>query len=136
MSTKPNGLNYSFNYRPDTIPRLNEIYTYPGANLFAAKTYPTLQSAVGGNIYYNVGERNIKEFFSAPVFMNKAEIIAKPYTDPMGSFRPQYERIQKENNNLGQLTWIQDSNEWREDLMARQQRKRNESEYEPRWRVY
>ena len=54
----------------------------------------------------------------------------------MGSFRPQYERVQKENNNLGQLTWIQDSNEWREDLIARQQRKRNETEYEPKWKIY
>ncbi len=54
----------------------------------------------------------------------------------MDSFKPEYERIQKENNNVGQLTWIQDSCEWREDLIARQMRKFNQSEYDPKWRIY
>jgi hypothetical protein len=54
----------------------------------------------------------------------------------MGSYKPEYKRVQKENNNKGQLTWIQDSCEWREDLMSRQQRKFNQSKYEPKLNIY
>ena len=106
------------------------------ADLFKAKEYNSLNEMVGGNIYYHVNERPIKEIFSAPVFTNKSRITATRYIDPMGSFKPEYNRTQYENNNVGQLTWIQDSCEWREDLISRQQRKNNQSEYDPKWKVY
>ena len=32
-------MNYSFNYRPETIPPLDKIYTYKTANEFQAKIY-------------------------------------------------------------------------------------------------
>lgn len=129
-------MNYSFNYRPETIPPLNKIYTYKTADHYKAKFYNKLTDIVGGNISYNINERNIEEIYSSPIFTNKSQIIAKRYIDPMDSFKPEYERIQKENNNVGQLTWIQDSCEWREDLIARQMRKLNQSEYDPKWRIY
>ena len=129
-------MNYSFNYRPETIPPLNKIYTYKTADLFQAKTYNNLSQIAGGNVIYNTHERPIEEVFSAPVFTNKSQIIAERYIDPMGSFKPEYKRVQYENNNVGQLTWIQDSCEWREDLISRQQRKSNQSAYDNKWKIY
>jgi hypothetical protein len=127
---------YTCNYRAPTIPPLNQIYTYKNAEFYSAKPYARLTDMIGGSIYYNVKERPIEQVFSAPVFMNTSKIEAKMYVDPMGSVKPEYNRIQKENNNGGQLTWIQDSNEWREDLISRQQRKFNQTVYEPKWNVY
>ncbi len=129
-------MNYSFNYRPETIPPLNKIYTYKTADNFKAKIYTKLTDMVGGNIYYNVNERPIEELYSSPVFTNRSQIIAKRYIDPMDSFKPEYTRVQQKNNNVGQLTWIQDSCEWREDLISRQQRKNNQSAYDPKWNIY
>jgi len=129
-------MNYSFNYRPETIPPLNKIYTYNSADLFQAKTYNNFSQIVGGNVIYNINERPIEEVFSAPVFTNKSQIIAERYIDPMGSFKPEYKRVQYQNNNAGQLTWIQDSCEWREDLISRQQRKTNQSAYDNKWKIY
>jgi hypothetical protein len=127
---------YTCNYRAPTIPPLNQIYTYKNAEFYSAKPYTRLTDMIGGSIYYNVNQRPIEQVFSAPIFMNTSKIEAKMYTDPMGSVKPEYNRIQKENNNGGQLTWIQDSNEWREDLISRQQRKFNQTVYDPKWNIY
>lgn len=127
---------YLCNYKPSSIPPLNQIYTYKNSEFYTAKPHTRLTDMIGGHITYNVNERPIEQVFSAPVFMNKSKIVAKPYVDPMGSFKPEYTRIQTENNNGGELTWIQDSNEWREDLISRQQRRFNQTVYEPKWNIY
>ena len=87
-------------------------------------------------MYYNINERPIEQVYSNPVFTNKSKLIAKRYIDPMDSIKPEYTRIQYKNDNAGQLTWIQDSCEWREDLISRQQRKNNQSAYDPKWKIY
>ena len=60
----------------------------------------------------------------------------------MGAYKPQYERVPviwdnvldtKRNRYRGGLSWIEDSNESREDLMARQQLKNNQQKYSARW---
>lgn len=53
----------------------------------------------------------------------------------MGSIMPDYKRTMTKNNLKApnQLTWIQDSNEQREEIMALQMRKMNRTMYETKW---
>ena len=74
----------------------------------------------------------------------------------MGAMKPQYDRIQQNKCNISSehltettnstnsistcnkgeeycLSWMKDSQNHREDLLARQMRKRNEQRYAPRW---
>ena len=59
----------------------------------------------------------------------------------MGSMKPQYIRVpivhtnflDTKSNNSGQLTWIRDSNESREDLLSFQMSKNNREKYSSRW---
>ena len=129
--------SYLFNYKPETIPTLQNMYNYKDSHKYkAGSPYSNFDDIMGGTISYHKNRHPISHDFSSPNFTNKNEITFTQYIDPMGSFKPEYTRTHKENNNKGQLTWIQDSCEWREDLMARQQRKSNQSRYEPKLNIY
>jgi len=136
--SRPSTQKYSYvnYYKPETIPSLKNLYNYKDSEKYRTGPYNSFDDIVGGNISYHKNRRPISYDFSAPNFTNKSEITSTQYIDPMGSNKPEYKRTQKENNNKGQLTWIQDSCEWREDLMSRQQRKFNQSRYESKLNIY
>ena len=106
------------------------------------KNYRTYTDIKSGQIVYYV-DKEIQDAFFNPLFENNSTAVGTVYVDPMGSIKPQYDRIPIYNNNVldtdnnthykGGLSWIQDSCESREDLIALQMRKHNQSRYEPRW---
>jgi hypothetical protein len=129
--------SYLFNYKPETIPTLQNMYNFKDSHKYkAGSPYSNYDDIVGGNISYHKNRRPLTYDYSAPNFMNKNVVTYTQYIDPMGSFKPEYKRILRENDNKGQLTWIQDSCEWREDLMSRQQRKFNQSAYNSNLNIY
>ncbi|NBP02257.1 MAG: hypothetical protein EBU90_19470 [Proteobacteria bacterium] len=128
-----NSLNLRCNYKPDPIPRLQNIYNYKDAEKFKPQTYDYYSEIKGGNVEYHPYRRTVIDNFKNPNFVNYSFIKSNVYTDPMGSIKPQYERIETKNRVVvDQLTWMMDSNEWREQLMARQMRKQNETQYDPK----
>ena len=126
-------MNYSCEYKPDPIPRLENIYTYPDADKYIPKQYNTYSEIKGGEISYFPNRRVVLDNFRNPNFKNGNYINSKMYIDPMGSIKPQYNMTLTKDKYKGQLTWIQHSCEHREDLMALQMRKDNQTRYEPRW---
>jgi len=125
-------LNYKCNYKPDPIPRLQNIYEYKDGDKFKPQTYNYYYDIKGGQIEYHPYRRTVIDNFKNPNFINEAYIKSNVYQDPMGSIKPQYERYETKNKVVvDQLTWMMDSNEWREQLMARQMRKDNETRYDP-----
>jgi len=131
-----NQMNYACNYKPDPIPRLDNIYLYKDATKFKPKQYSHFSEIKGGQIEYFPERRTVIDNFRQPNFVNKAFIESKIYRDPMGSIKPQYSRTETKNNvNIDQLNWMKDSCEWREQIMAKQMEKDNRTRYEPKWNL-
>ena len=125
-------MDYSCNYQPETIPSLNQIYTYKGANNYKTKLYHSVKDIQSGYIKYFPENRPIEAVFSQPNFVNDCKIDGSLYMNPMGSTMPEYNRTLTKSNlkNPKQLTWIQDSSEQREEIMSLQMRKMNRSKFE------
>ena len=94
----------------------------------------------GGDILYYVDKRNEEPFYS-PVFSSDFNTTSVMYKDPMGGMRPQYIRHPNKDTNkiTGRksfdysLSWIEDSNETREDILSRQIQKLNQNRWSSRW---
>lgn len=125
----------------DATMKLKDIYTDPKMKDYGKTTYSSYLDVNAGDILYYV-DKSISDAFSTPVYANPAYSKGYILVDPMGGIRPQYDRCPVKNPNLLQtkkdnfdykLSWLQDSNEFREDLIARQQRTNNEQIYSTRY---
>lgn len=121
--------------------RLNEVYTKPELVNYGKRGYKNYHDIKAGQILYYIDE-SIEDSLFEPVFENNAYVDSYVYVDPMGSVKPQYPRepvintnvmITENDPNHGQLTWMRDSLEYREDLMAAQMSKMNQQKYSARW---
>jgi hypothetical protein len=105
------------------------------------KRYKSYSDISAGDItYYN--DRSIEDAFFNPTFVNPAFVEGLMYQDPMGSMKPQYHRtptthrdvyVTKNAQYRTGLSWLDDSNETREDIMSLQMRKMNQERWAPRW---
>lgn len=114
----------------------NKKYTDYGTTI---KPYNDIED---GQIVYYI-DKGIEDAFYTPVWSEPAINQASLFKDPMGSMKPEYNRkpvINTENPTVTTaesypycLSFIQDSQSHREDLMAYQQRKNNQSKWSARW---
>ena len=119
---------------------LDKIYTDKNLNNYG-KSYKSYSDINAGHITYYI-DKSIRDPFFGPVYSNPSLTTGMLYRDPMGAFRPQYERYpidtsdqinSKKCSYNGGLSWIEDSQEHREDIISKQMRKHNEQRWEPRW---
>lgn len=105
------------------------------------KSYRTYSDINAGQIMYYIDD-TFKDPFIKPLYATSAKTYGTMYKDPMGSMKPQYDRepitcndpLDTHNSIYeGELSWIQDSTSFREDIMSKQMRKSNQQRYEPRW---
>jgi len=128
-----NNLSSVCYYKPDPVPRLENLYNNSDNNI-TKTTYNNFSEIKGGEIEYLPYRRDVLDNFRSPNFQNKAFIKSALYRDPMGSLKPEYTRTQTKNNiDVDQVSWMKDSCEWREELMARQMRKDNQSRFDAKW---
>lgn len=95
-----------------------------------------------GDITYYI-DKSIEDAFYKPVFSERAQEYSSLYVDPMGSIKPEYNRvplINTENSAVAPpksypycLSFLQDSQTQREDIMALQTRKMNQTKWSARW---
>ena len=86
---------------------------------------------------------DISNSLFSPVFATEVDVVGEVYKDPMGNMRPEYTRIPKPVNFIQRdpctskgdfcLSWINDSQYHREDIISKQMSTRNEQRYETRW---
>jgi hypothetical protein len=126
--------------RDSSVP-LNRTMTDTSLNGFG-QNYKTYSDINAGYINYYV-DKSIQDPFFLPLFSTSAYSQPTLYKDPMGSFKPQYDRSPLTSTNpigptrdhyQGCLSWMEDSTNHREDLLSMQMQKRNEQRWEPRWR--
>ena len=128
--------------RPPISSNIREktIYTDPTFKEYG-KFYGDYNDIKAGQILYYLDE-SISNTLYKPIFTNSANVDGILYKDPMGSMKPQYNRTPikipnlletKNDNNHGELTWMRDSLETREDLIASQMNRNNQRKYSSRW---
>ena len=119
---------------------IEKIYTDTSLNGYG-KNYSTYSDINAGHITYYI-DKSIEDPFFEPLYTNKIVSSGELYKDPMGGIKPQYERrliTQNDPINMdrssynGCLSWIEDTQEHREDLLSKQMRKYNQQRWEPRW---
>jgi hypothetical protein len=120
--------------------KLTEIYDKK-YNGYGQGSMPYTTIVDGDITYYR--DRSIADAFYRPVYSEPAKETAILYHDPMGLIKPEYNRtplINTENpvttvrgNFPYCLSFLQDTQSFREDIMALQQRKNNQSKWTARW---
>ena len=125
---------------PNSAMLLSEISTDKNLDNYG-KGYRSYADIDGGYISYYI-DKSIEDPLFSPVFANTASSQGNLYRDPMGAFKPQYERNPLTNDNLldtqrnyyeGGLSWIRDSQEFREDIISKFMADNNEKKWSARW---
>lgn len=81
-------------------------------------------------ITYYIDDSIAKPFFGPNFASSGSTVYEEDYTDPMGSWKPHYFYTQQCPQNVSRLSWINDSTFFRQDLMAKQIAKINQSRFE------
>lgn len=120
--------------------RLKDIYDKSLTNY--GKSSNQYTDINDGQITYYVNKSRSNPFYS-PLFAQPAEQVSAIYVDPMGSVKPEYTRnpivdtdnpmTSTRNEFQYNLSFIEDSQSHREDLLALQMRQRNAQRWMPRW---
>jgi hypothetical protein len=106
--------------------------------------YKSYRDVNAGQILYHI-DKSREDPFNYPNFTTSATATGVVYKDPMGGIKPKYTRTPLiENNHLGPtrdnyeggFSWMEDSSNFRQDIMALQMRKYNQERYAPRWYGY
>lgn len=87
--------------------------------------YNSLAQIEGGNISYYY-DKDLLVPFICPLF-DKSLAAKVDYVDPMGTYKPHYYRDSTITSGPG-LTWLADTQFQREDILAANQWKRNQTE--------
>jgi hypothetical protein len=124
----------------DTTVKLNTLLVDPTLDNYG-QNYGTYSDIKAGNVAYYI-DHSIEDPMFYPNFTIPAQIDGNLYKDPMGAFKPEYNRYPVKCRNVldpnvnsyyGSLSSLEDSLGQREDIMALQMRKRNQQRWEPRW---
>lgn len=128
----------------DTIPidgnvRLRNVYSVPDSYGIGFTPYDQIED---GQIVYYI-DKSIQDAFYKPVYSERAEESTVLFRDPMGAVKPEYNRIPLINTDNPTVTttkkypyclsFLQDTQSFREDIIALQQRKNNQEKWSARW---
>lgn len=101
--------------------------------------YKTYSDIDLGQITYYI-DKSIEDPYFEPNFINNTQITGEIFKDPMDSLKPQYIRqpriynpLKKKDKFQGNLSYIEDTLEHREDIMSLQMRKQNQQKWSSRW---
>ena len=119
---------------------IDKIYTDISLDSYG-KNYSTYSDINAGHITYYI-DKSIEDPFFEPLYTNNILSVGEIYKDPMGGIKPQYKRrVLRQNDPInmdrssynGCLSWVEDTQEHREDLLSKQMSKYNQQRWEPRW---
>lgn len=129
----PRALKMSLDRPPmDSSVKLNEIYCNETL-LGYGKNYRTYSDIDGGQILYYTDDKFSDVFFN-PVFSTPSKVTGDISFDPMGGLEINYNRkpCVKPIQMCG-LSWLNDSNSWREDLTGIYNGQIREYDWNPRF---
>lgn len=120
--------------RPPTIGSvpLTDVYTDPTLISYG-QNYKTYSDITAGQILYYTDDKFSNPFFN-PNFTNNAKVEGEVSFNPMDGLEVNYKRTPcvKPNNKTG-LSWMNDSNYQREDIMSSQTSQIRQYDWTPRY---
>lgn len=125
----------------DSSVPLKDIYKDELTNY--GQDYQTYKDIGAGQILYYTG-KDREDAYYEPLFDKQAHSVGVLYKDPMDNIKPHYDRIpigkqpnpstDTKNNLDGYgLSWLRDSQNQRQNILASQMAKINQQRWEPRW---
>ena len=121
--------------RPPQVMGINEynMYTEPSLLNYDASGfgYGTYAATNNAEVTYYVDEAIARPFFGPNFGGGCPKVHYENYTDPMGSWKPHYKYAMECPQNFSNLSWINDSTFFREDLMSKQMAVMNQKRAEP-----
>lgn len=125
-----------------STPKLNTLNKNKNLDCYG-QNYSAYSDVNAGQVVYYI-TKDIADAFYEPVFSSKTDVVGVVYKDPMGSMKPEYHRIPKEQfdpikredcDSKGEfcLSWINDSQYQREDIISKQMALSNQQRFAPRW---
>ena len=122
--------------------KIDSLNTDSSLNFYGQR-YKSYADVNSGQISYYI-DKDLEDAFYKPIFSKKVTDVGFLYKDPMGNIKPEYNRIVNEKYDringdpsdvTGEysLSFIKDSQYYREDLMAKQMWKHNQEKYSARW---
>lgn len=105
-------------------------FNRPMANDIQTKEYSNYSDINGGQISYYVDDYLTQPYFS-PNYQVRSTIHPKVFVDPMGSLKPEYNRmpVMTTPKYLSDYRFDQDQMGFREDIMSLQSRKRDQQDF-------
>jgi len=132
LMNSPRGMRLILDSPPFRTKNIDPIQNlYSSQNNIHTGFYSDYSQILGGDfIYYT--DYDIAEPYGKIPYTLESKTIPKMLVDPMGSYRPIYEKIPVFQNNRTDFpyTFDQDQVSFREDLMSLQSRKINESSFD------
>jgi hypothetical protein len=130
----------TFSHPPiDHTTKLKDIYDKKLK--YYGKGYKTYSDISAGNIVYYI-DKSQEDAYYKPLFSHPAETQKRIYVDPMGGVKPEYPRSIHYNNPINDttfdndpfcLSFIKDTQNHRQDILAANMSKINQQRWEPRW---
>ena len=121
--------------------KLADVYSEPTLSNYGKSIYKNYSGIKNGQFLYYI-DKSIEDTVFQPNFENPSSVQGYIYKDPMGSTYPEYKRYPLIDSNYMHtknrkyrygLSSIDDTNEFREDIMNLQMRPQNRKRYETRW---
>ena len=127
--------------RPPIQSSMKEIAKSERLNGYGQK-YKSYSDINAGQIAYII-DKSIQDPYFSPNFNNSSIVTKSLYQDPMGALKPRYLRVPfrdanpigqpLRNNYVGCLSFMEDSLEQRENIMASQMSVHNQQRFDPHY---
>jgi hypothetical protein len=113
--------------QPKNVQPLQHIYDGPP---ICPGFYRDYESIYPGDLRYYI-DPDLAQAYNDPNYVIRSAVKPFVFQDPMGGMKPQYDRVPlfKNQINVAPYSFDRDQMSFREDLMARQSRIHNQSDY-------
>lgn len=121
--------------------KMKDIYNLNPSQHYTTGQGKSYETTFDGQIGYYI-DKSIEDPYFSPVFNQQSNVTSYVYKDPMGAMKPHYDRVPVVAYNPvtitracvpEKLTFLADTGSFREDIIASQQAKNNQSKYSSRW---
>lgn len=118
-------------YQPRNVQPLQNIYNDCQNNIRPQIYNGGYESIYPGDLEYYI-DASQAQAYTDPQFAIQQAVVPFVFQDPMGSLKPQYDRVPlyKNNQNISDYTFDQDQMSFREDMITRLQRTMNQNDYQ------
>ena len=118
-------------YQPKNVQPLENIYQDCHHDISPKVYHGGYESIYPGDVQYYI-DPDQAMIYDNPEYALQEAVVPFVFQDPMGSLKPQYDRVPlfKNNQNISDYTFDQDQISFREDMIARLQRTMNQTDYQ------